>query len=122
MKEGARSRAGERRGEGVTGLVGAPGVAGDALGELVDRRRRRRRHRGREASGKARGGARGGYENGGRRGREEVVEWRRSQAKGRCCLVCKWAKTRIRMGARKHGPPNIGSSEGPPSAHSNAAI
>ena len=55
MKEGARSRAGEGRGEGVTGLVGAPGVAGDALGELVDRHRRRRRHRGREASGKARG-------------------------------------------------------------------
>lgn len=30
-----------REGEGVTGLVGAPCVAGDALGELVDGHRRR---------------------------------------------------------------------------------
>jgi hypothetical protein len=34
-------------------------VAGDALGELVDRHRRRRRHRGREASGEARVGRSG---------------------------------------------------------------
>lgn len=62
--EGARSR--EERGEGeeegagggvITRVVGAPRVAGDALGELVDRRRG---HRGRRRRGAARRGCGGG--------------------------------------------------------------
>jgi hypothetical protein len=44
------------RARGVTGVVGAPCVAGDALGELVDRLRG---HRARAGGGASRGGGDG---------------------------------------------------------------
>jgi hypothetical protein len=83
-----RSREEGREEEGVTGVVGAPGVAGDALGELVDRLRGHRAPA--EESPAARRGEGGGgggnlvaepWWRRGRRDEEEGAQYRYNYAR-----------------------------------------